>query len=212
MYDSCCPRKQLSNKTNQKNPNNPNLPEHPTVSQRADWVSILSAKHSYLVHVKCPAVSSMASQTPLRDGAAPLMASLPATYTMPCITPGTLKAWSKAHWIHPDAPDQGRNEHIHTFLLCFILYFMCALPSSQPRNYRLLPVRLKFWPQNECDPSSLSPQKKFWYFHFFSEQHIISVCKQSDFMVFLFVDRMIGIKLHSVDKKCDEMSFVNIIN
>jgi len=31
-------------------------------------------------------------------------------------------------------------------------------------------------------------------------------------MVFLFVDRMIGIKLHSVDKKCDEMSLVNIMN
>lgn len=154
----------------------------------------------------------MASQTALHEGVALLMGSLSST--VPCITPGALKAWSKAHWFYPNTPNQGWNEHIHTSLLCFILHFMCALPSSQPRNYRLLPVRLKFCLQNECDPSSLSPQKKFWYFHFFSKQnqHIISVCKQSDFMVFLFVDRMIGIKLHSVDKKCDEMLFVNIIN
>lgn len=156
----------------------------------------------------------MVSQPPHHEGVAPLMGSLLSTYTMPCITSGALKAWSKSHWFHPNVLNYGRNGYIHKFFLCFTLNFVHALPSSQPRNYKLLPVTLIFCPQNECDPSSLSPQKKFWYFHFFykQNQHIIYVCEQSDFMVFLFVDRMIGIKLHSVDKKCDEMSFVNIMN
>lgn len=56
------------------------------------------------------------------------------------------------------------------------------------------------------------PRKSFDTFFYKQNQHIIYVCEQSDFMVFLFVDRMIGIKLHSVDKKCDELSFVNIMN
>ena len=125
-----------------------------------------------------------------------------------------LKGLIQSPLISSLCPELG-PEWAHSYSPSLLQPAFHTCPALQPAyKWQTAACNINIWPQNECDLSSLSPQKKFWYFHFIykQNQHIIYVCEQSDFMVFLFVDRMIGIKLHSVDKKCDEMSLVNIMN
>lgn len=197
MHCLCCSRKQPFRKEIKEN-----IRTSDSKMKGQIWDCILPSKYSTSCHVNALQYPPW-SQPPLQKSIVPLMGSVLSAYTVPCTTSGSLKPWSKVYWFHLNVPNQGWNKHIQTFLFCFTLTFMHARPTSQPKNHKLLPVTLIFCPPNKCYQSSLSPQKKFWFFHFFYKQneHIIYVCEQSVFMVFLFVDRMIGIKLHSVDKK-----------